>query len=92
MLLILFSAQPLMMFYICTKLKGFLSYFVDTISRLNFTKGHNSIKNVGGVMFFLFSAHCLMMIYICTTFHINIQKVPELLSRHNFQKENFKGA
>ena len=31
-------------------LKNFKSYKVDMISMLQFTKGHNSIKNVGRVM------------------------------------------
>ena len=31
-------------------LKGFVSYYADTISTLKFAKGHNSVKNVGGVM------------------------------------------
>ena len=35
------------------------------------SKGHNSVKNVGGVTGF-FSAHCLMMVYISTKFHENI--------------------
>ena len=30
------------------------------------SKGHNSIKNVGGV----FSGHRLMMVYICIKFHV----------------------
>ena len=72
------------------------------VSRLKFTKGHNSVKNVGGVLFylfiiiifffFLFSAHHLMMLYICTFFMKIFQKVPELLSGHHFPKENFKGS
>ena len=35
------------------------------------SKGHNSVKNVGGGQF-LFFAHSLMMVYICTKFHENI--------------------
>ena len=35
------------------------------------SKGHNSVKDVGGVIVF-FSAYCLMVVYICTKFHENI--------------------
>ena len=38
-----------------------------------FTKGHNSIKTVNGVMVLILSYH-LMMLYICTTFQENISK------------------
>ena len=31
------------------------------------SKGHNSVKNVGGVTIF-FSTHYRMMVYICTKF------------------------
>ena len=46
------------------------------IEKLNFpirkfSKGHNSVVNVGRVVFF-FSAHCLIRLYICTKFHENI--------------------
>ena len=43
----------------------------QTILKGKMSKGHNSVKNVGGVTF-LFSAHRLMMVYICTKFHENI--------------------
>ena len=39
-------------------LKGFGSSCADTISIVKFAKGHNSVKNVGGVMV------PLMMLYI----------------------------
>ena len=35
-------------------LKGFRSYCANTISIVKFAKGHNSVKNVGGVMVFVF--------------------------------------
>ena len=35
---------------------------------VKFSKGYNSVKNVGGDMV-LFSAYHLMMLYVCTTFH-----------------------
>ena len=62
-----------MMVYICTK---FHENILDgSKERTNFHgknfKGGNSVKNVGGVMFF-FSAHCLMVVYISTKFHENI--------------------
>ena len=42
-----------------------------------FTKGHNSVKTVNGVMV---SAHHLMTLYIRTKFQENISKVSELLT------------
>ena len=46
-----FSAHHLMTLYICTKFQENISNGVRGIKRaiLKFTKGHNSIKNVGGV-------------------------------------------
>ena len=44
------------------------------------SKGHNSVKNVGGVKF-LFSAYHLMMVYICTKFHENILDGIEVIER-----------
>ena len=41
---------------------------MDMISKLKFTKGHNSIKNVGRVMV-LDLCHLLMTLYICKKFH-----------------------
>ena len=48
-----FSAHHLIALYICTKFQENISKGYRVIKRLNFvkfTKGHNSIKNVGGVM------------------------------------------
>ena len=41
-----------------------------------FSKGHNSLKNVDGVMdlLFLFSAYNLVMLHICGKFHEYISK------------------
>ena len=45
------------------------SYLADTISLLNFSKGHNSIKNVGGVtgvvmvLVLLISSDCALYLY-----------------------------
>ena len=50
---------------------------------MKFAKGHNSVKNVGGVMFF-FSAHRMMMVYICTKFHENILDGIEVIERTRF--------
>ena len=47
-----------------------------------FTKGHNSLKTVDGVMY-LISVHCLMMLDICTNFKKISQRVSELFSRCN---------
>ena len=46
------SAHHLITLYICTKFQENISKGYRVIKRLNFvefTKGHNSIKNVGGV-------------------------------------------
>ena len=64
---------------------------METISLLKFSKGHNSIKNEGGVTF-LISAHRLMVLYICSKFRENTSKVIELLGKHNFPTKIFKGA
>ena len=47
-----FSAHHLMTLFICTKLQENISKVSELISThiLKFSKGHNSIKNVGGVM------------------------------------------
>ena len=50
-------------------LKGFKNYLADTISKLKFSKGHNSIKSVGR---YLICAHRLIMFCICTLFCENI--------------------
>ena len=50
------------------------------------SKGHNSVKNVGGVtvLGFLFSAHRLMMVYICTKFNENILDGIKVIERTRF--------
>ena len=53
MVLILCSSpdNALYLYHIlCKYLKGFESSCADTISIMKFAKGHNSVKNVGGVM------------------------------------------
>ena len=47
------------------------------------SKGHNSVKNVGGVTT-LVSAHRLMMVYICTKFHENIVDGIKIIERTCF--------
>ena len=54
-----------------------------------FTKGHDSVKTVDGVMY-LISATCLIMFYIC--FKKIFQKVSELLSGNDLDIEICKGA
>ena len=51
------------------------------------SKGHNSVKNVGGVMVFFFSAHCLLMVYICTKFHENILNGVKVIGRTRFYRK-----
>ena len=54
-----FSAHHLIALYICTKFQENICMGYIVIKRLNFVKfkkGHNSIKNVGGVMV-LYSVH-----------------------------------
>ena len=46
---------------------------MDTISIVKFAKGHNSVKNVDGVIF-LFSSCPLIMLYNFTKFRENILK------------------
>ena len=50
-------------------------------SKLKYTKGHNSVKNVGGVTIL---AHCLVLLYICTKFHENISKGFRVIERTQF--------
>ena len=45
-------------------LKGFGSYCADTISIVKFAKGHNSIKNVGGVMVLVLCMSCNDALYL----------------------------
>ena len=44
-----------------------------TLKWSQFTKGHNSVKTVDGVMVLIF-AYCLVMLYIYTKFQENISK------------------
>ena len=53
------------------------------------SKGHNSVKIVGGVMFF-FSAHCLMMVCICAKFHENILDGIKVIERKQLSYEKFR--
>ena len=54
-----------MMVYICTKFHENILDGIKVTEQTHFSKGHNSLKNVGGVTV-LFSAHHLMVVYICT--------------------------
>ena len=53
---LVFSAHRLMVVYICTnfmkKFSTVLKLLSDMIFRAKISKEHNSVKNVGGVMFF----------------------------------------
>ena len=56
----LISAYHLIMLYICAKFqenisKGFQSYQEDAVCILKFSKGHNFVNSVGGVMAFVLS-------------------------------------
>ena len=59
------------------------------ISILKFSKGHNSVKNACGVMFFI-SAYRLIMLYIPSFVKIS-QTVSKLLSGHDFPAKFFIG-
>ena len=73
------SSDALYLYQIWLKyLKMFQSYRADTISMSKFSKGHNSVKNVGGNMVLVLCT--LIMLYICTKFLENISKVSVLLS------------
>ena len=63
---------------------------MDMIFKLKFTKGHNSVKTVDGVMVFVFS-NCLMMLYICISF-MNISQRASKVLRFKFDTEIYKGA
>ena len=39
------------------------------------TRGHNSVKNVGGVMVFVFYAHRLMMVYCFMEIYLMVLKL-----------------
>ena len=58
---------------------------------LKYTKGHNSVNNVGGVTVFVF-CHYLIMFYICTKFGKNVLKAFRVMSGHDFHTEIYKGA
>ena len=66
-----------------------LNYRTDTIFNQKNSKGHNSVKNVSGVMFF-FPAHCLMVAYICTKFHENILDGIKVIEWTQFLYEKFQ--
>ena len=56
-----------MVIYICTKFHENILDGIKVIDRTWFSwvkvsKGRDSLKNVGGIMFFFF-AHCLMVVY-----------------------------
>ena len=45
------SDNVLYLYQVVSKfLKGFKSYCAETVTIVKFAKGHNSVKNVGGVM------------------------------------------
>ena len=54
-------------------------------------KGHNSLKNVGGVTI-LFSAHRLIVVYISTKFHENILHGIKVIERTRLPSEKFQRA
>ena len=51
--------------------KGFRVTELTQFLLSEFSKGHHSVKNRGGLMLLVFS-YCLMMLYICIKFHENI--------------------
>ena len=72
----LFSANCLMMLYICIKFHENISKGFRAIDRLlfpysGFSKGHDSVKMLVE-LWSLLSAYHLIMLYICTKFHENI--------------------
>ena len=50
----------------CKYTKGFQSYLANTICILKFTKGHNSVKTVGGVTALI---HCTLSDVCYLVFH-----------------------
>ena len=72
------------MLYICTEFhenisKGFRVTELTQFLIYKFSKGHHSIKNIGGIMV-LVLCYCLMKLYICIKFQENIKRVSELLT------------
>ena len=57
---------------------------------MKFAKGHNSVKNVDGVMFLVFSTCPLMMFYICTKCHENILDSNKVIEQTRFSFEIFQ--
>ena len=78
-----------MMVYICTKFHENILDSIKVIERKRFSyqkisKGHNSIKNVGGVT----------VLFLCTLsgdFMKTFRMVSKVYSEHDFHKKNFKG-
>ena len=59
--------------------KGFQIYCEDAVCILKFSKGHNSVNSVGGVMVLaLFTL--LIVFYICTKFCQILHRASELLT------------
>ena len=83
-----FSAHRLMVIYICTKflenILDSISYSLDMIFRWKISKGHNSVKNVGGVSFFvLLILHIVWWWFIFVPSFMKISwTVSELWSGH----------
>ena len=70
------------------------------VSRLKFTKGHNSVKNVGGVLFYLFIIIIFFFFFVlCTSsddalylyfFYENISKGSRVTERTPLPKRKFQ--
>ena len=72
-------------------LKGFYSNVAHMIFTSKFSKGHNSVKSIGGVTVLIFCIF-LIMFYICTKFCEISQRVSELMRGVNFHTEIHKEA
>ena len=84
----LFSANRLMMVYICTKVHKNILDGIKLIERTRFSeqKSQRGIipLKMGMELWFLFSAHRLMIIYISTKFHENILDGIKAIERTRF--------
>ena len=77
------------MLYICIKFHENISMGFRVIEGLKFqyskfSKGHNSVKDLGEVIVLVQSANSLMMLYICTKFHENISKCLRVIEEIDF--------
>ena len=81
-----------MMLYIGTKFDENILNGIKVIERKN-VKGHNSVRNVGGVTVpVLCTSARLMMVHICRKFHENILDGIKVIERTRCSYQKFRRA